>query len=34
LFEQFWSYGGEGVHAGRKTAVMVVIDPMQMPNRI
>lgn len=34
LLEQFWSYGGEGESAGRKTAVMVVIDPMQMPNRI
>ncbi len=34
LFEQFWCYGGEGESVGRKTAVMVVIDPMQMPNRI
>lgn len=34
LMEQFLSYGGEGAHAGRKTAVMAVIDPLQLPNRI
>ena len=34
LLEQFWSYGGEGESEGLKTAVMVVIDPLQMPNRI
>jgi len=34
LFEQFWCYGGEGKDAGLKTAVMVVIDPMQLEERI
>ncbi len=32
LLEQFWCYGGES--EGMKTAVMVVINPMEMPNRI
>ena len=31
LFEQFWSYGGENESAGKKTAVMVVINPLEMP---
>jgi hypothetical protein len=30
VFEQFWWYGGEGESVGRKTAVMVVIDPLNM----
>lgn len=34
LLEQFWCYGGEGESEGKKTAVMVVIDPMLMPNRM
>lgn len=34
LLEQFWSYGGEGESMGKKTAVMVVIDPVRMPGRI
>ena len=43
LYEQFTGYGGsmqtlnaDGVfeHRGWKTAVMAVIDPFQMPNRI
>lgn len=34
LFEQFWCYGGEGDSVGKKTAVMVVIDPMAMGDSI
>lgn len=34
LFEQFWCYGGEGDSKGKKTAVMEVIDPLNMGNGI